>query len=407
MTWLRDVLDDLAADSPEVDLAERTIRLRDRRRRTAVSVLAAATVVVIALAVTAAVRLPSAEPAPPATPEEVADLPARGVGPLSHAYKTFCRPEDGKVPPGCVDGGWRVVTRSGRTYRLAQALPALNRYRWTGLRDSPLAISSDGRKIAYYSAAAGTFAVRDLASGAEVTAPSRVPHAWLGTIAHLLLSDDGRFLAFTKNPPLKDPAMLIDLRERMVRPLPNGWNPIGLSADGATITLAQYAPKTRLRTMTHLWTTSTAGNARTADFDPPYLVGPLGPDGKTVVALENVEIPGTHCFRQGDDLVRLDAAAGEVLRRVPIKGVPMKTDRVVLRGWHSETEITALATPIRCDPAAYDDPGPSREEDRFDPPFAPVTAYAVDVRTGSARKIGSYTAQGLFEIVVPGFPGTV
>ncbi|MFI7135546.1 hypothetical protein ACIBQ1_58550 [Nonomuraea sp. NPDC050153] len=397
MTWLRDVLDDLADDAPQVDLTERTIRARERRRRWTVPIVATAAVVVTALIVTAVVRLLPSQPAPATGPGTVTDLPARGVRPLSHAYMTFCEPEDGKAPPGCVDGGWRVVTRDGATYRVAQALRGPE----SGLRPSPLAISRDGGKIAYYDTAAGTFAVRDLASGEVLTAPTRVPKAWLGSIAHLLLSDDGRFLAFTKSPPLKDPAMLFDMRERMVRPLPNGWNPIGLSPDGNTITLAEYAPKTRLQTISRLWQTSTASNARTVDVTGHYLVGGLGLDGKSVVAVESVNVPGTDCLRSGGSLVYLDRDTGKVLRRVPVRGLSMTQNFVHLRSWIGPREIIALATPFVCG----DKDAP--ETPRGDPPYAPFTAYAVNVKTGTARKLTTYTAQDFFQLVLPGFPGTL
>jgi hypothetical protein len=31
----------------------------------------------------------------------------------------------------------------------------------------------------------------------------------------------------------------------------------------------------------------------------------------------------------------------------------------------------------------------------------------VNIRTGKARKIAAYSAQGFFELVLPGFPGTL
>lgn len=135
MTRLRDALNDMADDAPQVDLTEQTIRTRERRRRRTVPIVAAAAVVATALAATAAVRLLPAKPdaATELRHGTVTDLPARGVEPLSHAYMTFCRPEGGKVPPGCVDGGWRVATQSGKTYRVAQALRAPG----SGLRTSP------------------------------------------------------------------------------------------------------------------------------------------------------------------------------------------------------------------------------------------------------------------------------
>ncbi|MGW2150073.1 hypothetical protein ACWCOT_37615 [Nonomuraea bangladeshensis] len=398
MTWLRDALDDVAGNAPQVDLTERTIEIRKRRRRRTTSLVAAAAVVAIALGVTSAVRLQPARPDPAVAPGTVTDLPARGVGPLSHAFMTFCRPERGKAPAGCVDGGWRVVTRGGTTYRVAQARPGST----SGLRESPLAISRDGRKIAYYDTEAGTFAVRDLASGTVITAPTKVPTAWLGSIAHLLLSDDGRFLAFTKRPPLKDPAMLFDLRERMARPLPNGWNPIGLSPDGDTITLAEYAPRTRLRTITRLWQTSTSGNTATVDVAGRYLVGALGPDGNSVVAVESVQAGIAGCLRSGADLVHLDRKTGKVLRKVPVRGLSMTANQVHLRGWTSPHEITALAKPLVCHERDDDAPAPS-----LDPPYVPFTAYAVNVETGQARKLATYTAQGFFHLVLPGFPGTL
>ncbi|MEU7749200.1 hypothetical protein [Nonomuraea sp. NPDC049158] len=398
MTWLRDALNDVADDAPQVDLTERTIRTRERRRRRTTPLVAAAAVIAAALAVTAAVRLLPAEPEVATGPKAVSDLPARGVEPLSHAYMTFCRPESGEVPAGCVDGGWRVVTRGGRTYRVAQALRGAQ----SGLVDSPLAISRDGRKIAYYDIGARTFAVRDLASGSVLTAPTKVPKPWLGSIPHLLLSDDGRFLAFTKDPPLKDPAMLFDMRERMARPLPNGWNPIGLSPDGGTITLAEYAPKTRLQTITRLWQTSTAGNAKTVDVTGHYLAGGLGPDGKTVIALEREEVPGTGCFRSGGDLVQLDRETGKVVRRVPVRGLSMTGNFVYLRGWNGPQEITALAQPLACKKGGDHDPAPT-----LDPPYGPFTAYAVNVKTGQARKLATYTAQDFFALVLPGNPGTL
>jgi hypothetical protein len=95
--------------------------------------VAAAAVVAAALAVTAAVRLLPAEPEAATGPKAVSDLPARGVEPLSHAYMTFCRPQSGEAPAGCVGGGWRVVTRDGRTYRVTQALRGTH----SGLVDSP------------------------------------------------------------------------------------------------------------------------------------------------------------------------------------------------------------------------------------------------------------------------------
>jgi hypothetical protein len=396
MSWLRDVLVDLADDSPRADLAEQTIRRYERRRRTMVSLVAAAVVVVTALGATAAVRLLPREPDAAST---VKDLPGRGVEPLSYAYRTYCNPATGSPPADCRDGEWRVVTTSGRTYHVPQASRSSRSFE-EGIVDGPLAISQSGRKIAYYSAEASTFKVRDLASGKEVAAPTKIPQAWLYSIAHLLLSDDGRFLAFAKVPALKDPAMLIDMRERMVRPLPNGWNPVGLSPEGDTITLAKYSPKARLQTISRLWTTSTAGNGSTVDFSEGYSFSPLAPDGKTLVAVDD---HGDPCARS--KVVTMDAKSGKVLRAIPVRGLPLAAHNVSLRTWLSPDEVTVVVEPIPCPQSPPPDPGP--DLGKFDPPYQTMTSYALDIRTGAARKLTTYKVQGTFDLVLPGPPGAI
>jgi hypothetical protein len=398
MTWLRDVLVDLADDSPQVDLAERTIATHDRRRRAVMSQLAAAMIVVIALGVTAAVRLLPDEPREAASQ---GDLPARGVGPLSHAYKTFCKPDRGKARSGCRDGSWQVVTRGGKAYYVTEALPSLSPGR-SGLRDSPLAISRDGRKIAYYSAGEGTFQVRDLASGQRTTAADKVPKGWLGRNSRLMLSDDGRFVAFSKTPDFKDPALLIDMRDRVVRELPNRWIPIGLSPDGATITLAEYSPHSQLRTISNLWPSSSAGNSTSVILPKRYHLSPLAPDGKVVAVIENRGTAEKPC-RHGD-LALMDTLTGKKRKATAISGLPSDVSQISLRTWLSADEVTALTTSVRCRPRSE---VPDDEPTVVDPPYQAMTAYALNVRTGKARKLATYKAQNFFDIVLPGPPGAL
>ncbi|WP_433436132.1 hypothetical protein [Nonomuraea sp. CA-141351] len=392
MTWLRDVLVDLAAESPRVDLAERTIATRDRRRRTAISLLAAAMVVITALGGTLAVRLLPQAPAPATSGKE--DLPARGVGPLSYAYKTFCEPASGKAPSKCRDGGWRVVTRSGRTYHVREALPSRS------LQDSPLAISRDGRKIAYYSAKEGTFQVRDLASGAKTTAPMKLPpKKWLYSITRLMLSDDGRYLAFSKVPDLKDPALLFDMHDRVVRELPARWVPIGLSPDGATITLGEYSPNSQLRTISNLWPPTSPGNSTAVILPQHYAFSPLAPDGKTVAAVEDHSTAEKPC--QMGDLVLLDPLTGKKRKTTAIRGLSPDVSLIYLRTWRSADEVTALTTSVRCRPSS------EVPVDETAPPYLTFTAYAVNVRTGEARKLTTFRAQDIFGIAMPGPPGAI
>ncbi|MEV1002880.1 hypothetical protein [Nonomuraea sp. NPDC050202] len=394
MTWLRDVLVDLAGDSPQVDLAERTIMIRDRRRRTAISLVAAAMVVVTALGVTVAARL---LPPGPDDAASVSDLPAKGVGPLSHAVRTYCRPASGRAPEDCRDGEWRLVTRDGRTYRVPDALPGLVPGR-TGLRDSPLAISRDGGKIAYYGAEEETFVVRDLASGRRTTAPAKVPKEWLYSRTRLMLSDDGRYVTFMKNPQFKDPGLIFDLRAGAVRELPNGWVPAGLSPDGGTLTLSQYAPRSMLRTIPRLWTTSGGGTSVTLPQD--YEFSPLAPDGRSIAAVERYFARDFPCPRLGN-LVVLDARTGVKLRSVIVQGLDAGVTSLSLRTWLGPEEVTALAESVPCDLEAYHE-GPDEEAEQLDQPYRTLTAYAVNVETGRARKLTTYTAQDFFEIVLPG-----
>ncbi|MER5644588.1 hypothetical protein [Streptosporangium sp. NPDC002524] len=419
MTWLRDVLVDLADDSPQVDLAERTIATHGRRRRTVISLLAAAMVVLVALGTTAGIRLLPDEPQKTASKGDLpasnlpagdlpagdlpaGDLPPRGVGPVSHAYKTFCGPATGKAPSGCRDGGWRVVTRSGETYHVTEALPSLAPGR-TGLRDSPLAISRDGRKIAYYGAEEGTFQVRDLASGQKTTAARKVPKSLLGSVSRLMLSDDGRFVAFSKVPEFKHPALLIDMRDRAVRELPNRWVPVGLSRDGATITLADYSPRSRLQTISNLWPSSSKGDSTSFILPVSYFFSPLAPDGKTVAVIENLSTREKPC-RRGGDLALMDTLTGKKRRTTVISGLPADVSHISLRTWLGAEEVTALTMSLRCRPLSQ---VPDDEPAVIDPPYRTFTAYAVNVETGRARKLATYRAQGFFEIVLPGPPGAM
>nr|WP_157554490.1 hypothetical protein [Herbidospora sakaeratensis] len=75
-------------------------------------------------------------------------------------------------------------------------------------------------------------------------------------MAKLVISDDGRYVAFSKVPEFKDPAMLFDMAARRTRLLPNWLFPIWISRDANRLTLASYSPEARLMTMSDLWSTS-------------------------------------------------------------------------------------------------------------------------------------------------------
>lgn len=122
------------------------------------------------------------------------------------------------------------------------------------------------------------------------------------------------------------------------------------------------------------------------------------------MAIENRSTPSEPC-RKGD-LVRLDARTGKALQTTTLSGLPADVHQISLRTWRNANEVTALTTPIRCRPASEpDDSGPSEEQ--ADPPYVTMTAYAVNIRTGKARKIAAYTAQSFFDIVLPGPTGAL
>ncbi|MCA2230231.1 hypothetical protein [Nonomuraea aurantiaca] len=50
---------------------------------------------------------------------------------------------------------------------------------------------------------------------------------------------------------------------------------------------------------------------------------------------------------------------------------------------------------------------PDDEPAQIDRPYRTFTAYAVNVRTGEARKLTTYKAQGIFDIAMPGPPGAM
>ncbi|MGP4105266.1 hypothetical protein [Nonomuraea sp. KM90] len=266
-----------------------------------------------------------------------------------------------------------------------------------------MAISGDGRKIAYYSAKEGTFQVRDLASGAKTTAPMKLPpKTWLYSMTRLMLSDDGRFVAFSKVPEFSHPALLFDMHDRVVRELPARWVPIGLSPDGATITLAQYSLNSQLRTISNLWPPTSPGNSTAVILPQHYRFSPLAPDGKTVVAVEDRSTAEKPC--QMGALVLMDPLTGKKRKTVPIRGLSPDVSQIYLRTWRSADEVTALTTSVRCRPPSG---VPDDEPAQIDPPYRTFTAYAVNVRTGEARKLTTYRAQDIFGLAMPGPPGAI
>ncbi|WP_062436918.1 hypothetical protein [Herbidospora daliensis] len=370
MTWLRDALDDIAEQAPDVDLADRVFEGRGRRRRALTSVAAGVMVVVIVAGVMVGVRLlhRGEEPAPAVERKP----PTRAT----QAYRLPCKEAEG-MAEDCRGAGWRLVAGT-EEYALDDALPG---------RNGPLAITGNGRVIAYYSLAAGTIVTRDLASGTVTAAPAKIPLAKMGSMAKLVISDDGRYVAFSKVPEFKDPAMLFDMAEQRTRLLPNRLHPIWISRDANRLVLASYSPKARLMTMTDLWSTSSMTARTDVTLNGYHQFGAASADGTTVVALRDARDRNNDCVP--GDLVRLDARTGKVVSTVRNPRLPMDDHNVYLRTWLNRREILALAFPSP-------DCGAKGEA---------VTAYALDVRTGKTRELGAYKGDSFWTTAVPGIGG--
>ncbi|MER6173173.1 hypothetical protein [Streptosporangium sp. NPDC001681] len=353
MKRLREALDDIANEAPLVDLtdlADLAVAGHRRRRRTTLTLAALAAVAVLGAA-TAAVALPGSRGGDTATPrsvEAVPDLPDGRTGALSHAYQTQCKVDAERLlPPDCSAIEWRVVTRTGTTYRVPQAL-----VRNTKDRPVPVAISRDGRMFAYYSRQAQAHVVRDLVSGSEVTSSVTVKEERIGAGSMLVLSDDGRYVIFDPREGSKDPGLLIDMRTGKTVSVPGKFEAISIK-DGVAA-LVRYVK-------TDLWLMPVTGGGTPVRFDGAFIMfSELSPDGRTVAAFE---------WRkdQKHRFTLLDAKTGRTLRKVAIRGLPKDGGVSNTALWRSGSEVTIVY---------WDRKSPG--------------TYAVDVNTGQARQLARY-----------------
>ncbi|GAB1821008.1 hypothetical protein HerbRD11066_41720 [Herbidospora sp. RD11066] len=368
---MSDALDDIAAQAPDLDdLADRVIEVRGRRRRTLTAVAAGVMVVVTVVGVMAGIRLlhRGEEPVP------AVDPPKRAMGPATHAYRLPCRELEG-LAEDCRGAGWRMVA-GGKEYPLDDALPG---------RNGPLAITENGWTIAYYSLDAGTIVTRDLRTGEITVAPEKVPLDKMGSMAKLVITGDGRYVALSKVPEFKDPAMLFDMVAQRTRLLPNRYAPIWISGNADRITLADYSPRSRLMTMTDLW--GTASKPTEVTLKRSYRFSAGAADGTTIVGLESNMTRTDNCVP--GDLVHLDARTGKVLTTIGKPRLPMDDHNVYLRNWLSPREVVALAFPNpSCGSKA-----------------TLITAYALDVRTGNTRKLRTFKGERFSSTAVPGIGG--
>jgi hypothetical protein len=359
MNTFREELHRLADDAPHVDLARPALRTARRRRATAlaltvtavVAVLTGGTILVGGMRVTRPIVI-----APPVT--VAAPLPASGVDPAESAYVQHCG-----LNAVCEDDRWRVVTTGGMTYRLTGAG-----------RSGPVAITQDGRRIAYYSEGRRTFEVRDLESGEVWRAPTEITKSDLEGENFLRLSPDGLQLIYT-NFGGGSVSVLVDLVKQRTTELDRHWFPLSVGDGGRPVALARpYEDTTRLRVL---------GNKPVTIKSFTYDLSALGPDGRSVVrVVRMLDRNATPMLQRTRTIATTDAVTGVDGAPVPVRGVPAELQLGRLGSWLSATEVSLLAVPS--------EPRSGRT----------ATLYAVNVHTGEARELRDSGQEG--NVVMPG-----
>jgi hypothetical protein len=364
MTRLREALNDLADEAPMVSLVNQAIAGHRRRQRTTRAVAAvAAVVVLLGVGITAA-TLPWSwgdRTATPRATDTVPDLPDGKVGLIGSAYQTSCEVDNVERRVDCSAVEWRVVTRAGTTYRVPQALANA-----TKARRVPVAISRDGRKLAYYSREAQAHVVRDLMTGSEVTSPVTVKEERIGIGSMLVVSDDGRYVVFDPRVGSKEPGLLIDMRTGKTVPVPGKYETVSVK-DGLA-ELVRYRK-------TDLWLMPVTGGGAPVRFHGVFILfSELAPDGRTVAAIEFRDM-------KKSTLTLLDAKSGRNLRKVAIRGLPKNGAFAGTSIWESGSEVTI---------ATWDK--------------GSMITYAVDVRTGQSRELARYPGKSV-QVALPGAAG--
>ncbi|MEV4019036.1 hypothetical protein AB0J35_51995 [Nonomuraea angiospora] len=382
MTRFRDELHLIAAQAPEVDLAERAVR-GARRRKAATLGSALASLVAAALTATIMITTPGGA----TFSSEIADaLPASGVEPAAYAYYDFCGlewdPRKNTKSFGEECAQWRLVTGTGRSFRMPEALSVYTEqvpenYMNTG---GPLTISSDGKRVAYYSEKDQKFAVRDLADGRIWLTPQTVTRETMvksGVV--LVLSPDGRFLG-----PLARKSSVVDMETGQVTEIPEGWRVRRIGNGGSPVVVSDG--KDRLGLF--------AGGKVTPLNQTSGQVSELSADGRTLVYLDGEEVKDHTVTHDFDTIVTLDVTTGKVVSRAKFTDVPEGFRFPRIGGWRSPTEVV-LSDVLR-------DTSWGGKKDGM--PTLGNATYAIDVNTGRIRKLDEYTYKAWAgDLVLPGF----
>ncbi|MEU6780193.1 hypothetical protein ABZ912_13410 [Nonomuraea angiospora] len=381
MTRFRDELQLIADQAPEVDLAERAVR---GARRWKVATFGSGLASLVAAALTATVMITA--PGGATFSGQIADaLPASGVDPAAYAYNDFCglewTPKKTRVfDTECAQ--WQLVTSTGGSFRIADALSV-----YTGQVPesamntiAPLTISSDGKRVAYYSDKDQKFAVRDLTDGRIRLTPQTVTReATAKNVTVPVLSPDGRFLGLAGRR-----SSVVDMEAGQVTEIPEGWSVRRIGNGGSPVVV-------------------TDGKDRLGLFDDGKVtplnqtskeVSELSADGRTLAYLDGQELKDNTVTHDFDAIVTLDVTTGKVLSRAPFTDIPAGFGYPRIGGWRSPTEVV-LSDVLR-------DTSWGGKKDGM--PTLGRATYTIDVNTGRIGKLDEYTYKARSgDLILPGF----
>jgi hypothetical protein len=387
MTRLHDALHALAEEAPPTAMAERIVqraRRRHRARVLAVSAVAAGTAA--AVLVGSLTGRGADRPAPvDSGPKGVLNsgpvpgpLPSGAVEPVRYAYLESCGQGRVRVPDPCLE--WRVVGRSGKQWRVPDALRGIEADKGPLPLSGPLVVSGDGRRIAYYRSADERFVVRDLSTGRVTTSSQRMSLAdFKHTGATLVFSSDGSHLGISRTLyKNQGHAFLMDTSTGQVRELPAG-DIVGLGKDASTVVLATTVGK---RTYLTLARSDGSQVGQPHELDPGVTLegegNLLSPDGHTLLttpykASGAGDDPAVGARGRLSNITLVDARTGRPTGTRSIR-VPPGTDmdmQGVRANWvGSSTILLAVYT-------------------GGEPPDLGSDAYLVDLNTGRSRLAGS------------------
>ncbi|MEV4550020.1 hypothetical protein ACI2LC_03870 [Nonomuraea wenchangensis] len=266
---------------------------------------------------------------PAALPAHAA--PHHGADSIRYASIKSCPATDVQARP-C--GDWRLVLHSGKVTTLpdAEGVARDAKGRKLTYLPAPIAVSGDGRKVAYFTRA-NRLAVRTLGGGVRL-----LPGAALPRVGHdaltLRLSDDGARLAVTIDGDKPRGTRVFDTATgARIGSVPTGRSMLGFSYDGDELLASAEGEDNAADLVVHDETGEELLRAT-----PPQVVAANGPqalaaDGRTVAAVVQGGKP---------ELVTYDMETDQVIER---RRIALPRAAVQMVDWTGATQVTVhLAT---------------------------------------------------------------